>query len=275
MATNLGIQKIAIFAGQGDLPVRLMKECIAQNIPHLVLTVEGQEPSFASTLEEKHAVRLGAIGHILDLLKTKKVSHVLFAGSLKRPSWSDLGLDWVGARWVARAGLKSLGDDGLLSAAADLLESEGFKLLSPADLLSDLPMPLGLLTDHAPNEHDWQDIRQGSEILNGMGAFDIGQAVVIQQGIVLAVEAIEGTDLMIERAGQHKRAGGGGVLIKRAKPNQNQQVDLPTIGLETLLNLHKAGLKGIAVGAHTSQFIDKETVIKKANELGVFVVGIE
>lgn len=266
-------KKIALFAGSGNLPVHIIEHCNSKNIPLVLFAIEGQTPQDLISDNAHHWVPFGAIGQILKLLKQESVTHIVLAGTMHRPSFKELGLDWVGTTWIAKVGLKSLGDDGLLTAVTQLLESEGFQILAPHDILGNILMPEGVLGEHSPNEEDWNDIKYGSQILSRLGDLDVGQAIVIQRGIVLAIEAIEGTDKMLQRAGLHKRADDGGVLVKQVKSTQNRKVDLPTIGLQTIIETHAAGLRGIATSAHSTQIIEKQSVIEKANELGLFVVG--
>ena len=268
------IKKVGLLCGAGQLPLKVMGACNDRHIPFFAIAFPGQTPESAVERCDHKWVHLGAIGDILTALKQKNVSHIVFAGGIRRPSWSELGLDWKGTMWLARMGLKSLGDDGILSAATQLLESEGFEVLSPSYFIDYLRCPVGCLTNTKPTHEDEKDIERGLSILSLLSAADVGQGVIVQQGLVLAIEAIEGTAQMIMRAGELKRAGSGGVLVKVMKLNQNQKVDLPTIGPQTIHELVKAGLKGVAVGALTTQVIDLSETVKLANQAGLFLVGI-
>ena len=136
-------------------------------------------------------------------------------------------------------------------------------------------MPAGRLGKIAPSEADWPDIKRGAAVATALGEADAGQAVVVQQGIVLAIEAVEGTDAMIARSATLKRDGYGGVLVKIAKPQQDKRVDLPTIGLDTVLGAERAGLMGIAIEAGSALLLDREQVIAAADKAGIFVYGID
>ena len=262
---------LALIAGSGDLPVEILNACQGRNL--VVVGFEGQ------TSPELHPEMvlfpLGSIGRVLEYLRQQEVTDIIFGGALRRPSWSELQLDKTGTQWLKKLGWKALkGDNDLLSGILDLLKQEGFNILKPSDVLDDLLAGSGCLTRAQPNEQDWADIERGTDILKVLSPYDIGQSIVVQQGVVLGVEAIEGTATLIQRCGLLKRPGGGGVLVKMAKIHQDQRIDLPTIGAETILQVNGAGLKGIAVSASTTQILDFQTVVKQANDLDVFVVGV-
>ncbi len=272
----LSLQKLALFAGSGNLPQRIIEACQKKKIPLFVLAFSRQTPEdFFDKSTIDHAwVQLGAIGEIISILKKQGVSHVVFAGGITRPSWSELGLDWTGTKWLAKIGMKSLGDDGLLSAAIDLLENEGFQVVAVDKILTDILCPAGLLTPLPPSQEDYKDIAYGTSILNLLGPADVGQAVVIQNGIVLAIEAIEGTKDMLSRVKNLKRPGPGGVLVKMLKPGQNRCADLPSIGPDTVRQAVEAGLVGIAVEAGATHVIDQEKTLDLACSNNLFLIGL-
>ena len=169
------------------------------------------------------------------------------AGALSRPTMNEIRPDWEGVKWLAKIGSKALGDDNLLKLIIGMIEGKGYKVVGPDDILADLLTPEGILSSIEPDEQAWKDIGRGVEILWALSPVDVGQAVVVQEGLVLGIEAIEGTDALIERSASLHRPGHGGILIKIAKHQQEQRVDLPTIGLETVHKALEAGLRGIAV----------------------------
>jgi hypothetical protein len=171
---------------------------------------------------------------------------------------------------------KSLGDDALLSLITQKLEQEGFQILSASSLCPALTVSQGTVGKISPTPQALQDIHKGSQIIHTLyGTLDIGQAVVLQEGLVLGVEAIEGTDALIQRCGSLKREGAGPVLIKLAKPGQNQTVDMPTVGLETIHLLNKEGFQGMAIEADATLVLDLSKVLQVADEAGCFVWGVE
>ncbi|MBM3468291.1 MAG: LpxI family protein [Alphaproteobacteria bacterium] len=278
------MQIIGLLAGKGELPYKILQHCLQHNKPIVLVAFEGQTDSDLINLQEKHSqnfvwANFGAVGKILRFLKENKVTHLVMAGAMERPSWSGLKLDWKGAQWFAKMGLaktgaSASGDDWLLKKIIHMLKNEGFEVISAGDILDDLLAPEGIMGLHQPQETDWQDIKQGKEITRLLGIGDIGQAVVIQQGLVLGVEAIEGTEALLVRCGSLRRKGRGGVLVKMAKPHQSRAVDLPTIGVSTVHQAHKAGLCGIAIEAGSTQILDKQAVIEAADAAGLYLVGI-
>src|SRR5690606_17107192 len=191
-----------------------------------------------------------------------------------RPSLTALRPDAATARFLAEIGIKALGDDGLLRLIVQRIEREGFRVVSAQAVLGELLAAEGPIGRLVPDPIAQEDIRRGLEVARAIGCADVGQAVVVQQGLVLAVEAIEGTDAMIARAGGLRREGPGGVLVKRSKPQQDRRVDLPAIGPETVRQAAAAGLRGIAVEAGGVLVIHRQEVAALADRLELFVVGI-
>jgi DUF1009 family protein len=220
--------------------------------------------------------RLGAIGAIRAALKTNNCTDVVMIGPVKRPSIFDLRPDAEGAKYLARIGRAAFaGDDGLLAAVVRVLGEDGFKVLGAHDILADALGPDGLLSRAAPDDAARADIARAVAALKLIGAADIGQACVVQQGVVLAVEAMEGTDAMLARAGTLRLPGAGGVLVKLAKPGQERRADLPTIGPNTILRAREAGLRGVAFEAGGTILAGREALVAAADEAGLFLTGIQ
>jgi DUF1009 family protein len=267
--------KLALIAGRGELPRQIIKQCQDQRRDFVVVAFDGQTDTDLTEGVDHFWTSLGAVGHTLKELKNRQVEHIVIAGAMRRPSWSELKLDWVGSKFLMRAGIRSLGDDGLLSAVVKLLEVEGFHLLTPDQLIDNLMAQNGVLSHAHPDHEDLNDISYGIQILKTLGPLDVGQAVVIQRNIVLGVEAIEGTAQLIQRCQNLKRSGPGGVLVKIAKPNQSLKVDLPTIGPETIDQVVAAGLQGIALEAYKTQILQLPITLAKINEHNLFLIGVE
>jgi UDP-2,3-diacylglucosamine hydrolase len=267
--------KLGVLAGGGQLPVRVIEACRAAGRDFFVLAFEGHTDP-ATVADTPHAwVRLGAVGEALRRLHDAKVEEVVLAGPVKRPSFDDLRPDWRGAVFLAKVGARAFGDDGLLSAVVKELESEGFRVVGADDVFGNLRTPLGPCGRLAPDAASETDIRRGIEVLKTIGPLDIGQAVVVQQGVVLGIEAIEGTDALLDRCAGLRRSGHGGVLVKIAKPGQERRVDLPTIGPGTVQRALAAGLAGIALEAEQSLIIDRAAVVRAADEARLFIVGVK
>ena len=266
--------RLGIVAGGGRLPQRLVESCRAAGRDVFVLALEGAaEPETVRGVP--HAwCRIGGAVKGLSLLRENNVTELVLAGSVRRPSLGTLRPDWRAAKLFARIGYRSLGDDGLLSAIVSELEKEGFRVIEPDQLLDGELVGTGPLGTVQPNPQSEADIERGLRIACALGALDIGQAVVVQQGLVLGVEAIEGTDGLLRRCAALRREGPGGVLVKIEKPGQERRADRPTIGPRTVALAAEAGLAGIAVEAGATIVLDRDEVISAANLAGLFVVGV-
>ena len=210
-----------------------------------------------------------------DLLRDNRVTELVLAGSVRRPSLAALRPDWRAAKLFARIGYRALGDDGLLSAVVSEFEREGFRVVGADQLLATALAEEGAARQRsAPMPQAAADIERGLRIARALGALDIGQAVVVQQGLVLGVEAIEGTDELLRRCAALRREGPGGVLVKVEKPGQERRADRPTIGPRTVTLAAESGLRGIAVEAGATIVLDRDEVVRAADAAGLFVVGI-
>jgi len=267
-------EKLGLLAGRGDLPKRIIQQCLKEGRPFHIVAFKGQtEPELVDN--HPHTwVRLGAAGKTLSVLKEQGAKDIVMAGRIKRPSIAALRPDAWTLKFLAKTGAGAFGDDGLLSKLIDALEVEGFCVVGAHELLDDLLAPAGILGQIEPDEQAKRDIEKGFTIAHSLGDLDIGQAVVLQDGLVLAVEAIEGTDAMLSRCADLKREGLGGVLIKAKKPKQENRADLPTIGVRTIENARHAGLRGIAVEANATIIVDLQGVTAKADDLGLFLIGV-
>lgn len=273
--------KLGIIAGGGHLPILLADACRSTNRPFFIIGIEGfaRPEDFASC--EGAWVTFGQVGHAMALLKEKQCATVVMGGEVKRPDFRSLKLDWKAAKLLPKIANAALGgDDALLSLMIKAFEDEGIAVIGADEIISGLLIPAGNLGELGPSLDDFQDIKRAMEVTSALGELDIGQAAVVCNQLVLAVEAVEGTDAMLERClnistdlrgtEQSRR----GVLVKTPKPNQERRVDLPTIGIQTVERAAAAGLSGIAVAASGALVIHRDDVIKAANAAGLFVTGI-
>jgi UDP-2,3-diacylglucosamine hydrolase len=195
---------------------------------------------------------------------------------VRRPSLSGLKLDWRGMHLLARLGRQAgESDDRLLRAIVGELEAEGIRVIGADEVAGGLLAAEGLMTKIGPDPAAARDIALGVEVALRRGELDVGQAVVVQDGLVLAVEAVEGTDRLLERCATLRRAGPGGVLVKLKKPGQERRADLPTIGPATVSRAAAAHLQGIAIHAGNCLIIDQAEVIDAADRAGLFVIGVD
>ncbi len=264
---------VGIIAGGGSLPGLVEQGCRSAGRPCLMIGLEGQADVAGCGREPDAWVRLGAAEQLLGHLRKAGVTSVVLAGKVRRPSVAELRPDARAFRILAKAARMAFGDDGLLRAIVGEFESEGFAVVGADTLVDELLAPAGLWTRKRPSDQDTIDIARGTAVGRALGAVDVGQAVVVQGGQVLAVEAAEGTTAMIRRAGRERREGGGGVLVKLAKPGQERRVDLPTIGPETVTAVADAGLAGIAIEAGSVLAIDRDTIVARADANDLFVAA--
>ena len=266
--------KIGIIAGGGYLPRQIAETCLNRERDVFIIAFEVYtDPETTEGLP--HAwVRLGAVGKALSLLKDQNVVDLVLAGPIKRPSIADLRPDLAALNFLRKIGKKAFGDDGLLSSILTMLEDEGFHIVGADELIDSVLVNSGLVAGVIPDDQALLDIERGVAVLKALGGIDVGQAVVVQEGLVLGVEAIEGTDALLQRCTDLRREGPGGVLVKVRKPGQDNRVDLPTIGVDTVIGAAKAGLRGIAIEAGGTMVLDREALISESNKSGIFVTAI-
>ena len=273
--------KLGIIAGAGDLPVLLAQHCRDSGMPVHVSRIKGMcDPRL--TLFPGSECALANFGERMKALKADGVDALVFAGLVNRPDFSTLKPDLRGALALPRimAEMRK-GDDALLRAVLAEFEREGFAIVGTDEVLANLLAEVGLIAGAEPTEAQLEDANKAMTIAADIGRLDIGQGAIVVDGLVLAVEAQEGTDRMLARVydlSTHIRgtkAARCGVLAKRAKPDQERRVDLPTIGVKTVEGASKAGLAGIVVEAGGALIIDRNNVIAAAEEAGLFILGVQ
>lgn len=269
--------RLGLIAGGGDLPARLLAACRARDRDVFVVALEGQaDPALVADGAAHAWARLGAAGRIISLLRDAQIDELVLAGKVERPSLGELRPDWRALRFLAGRGGRLGGDDDLLNAIIGAIErEEGIRVVAPDSLLAELPAPLGVLGRCRPLAEDHDDIAIALAVARQVGALDVGQAVVVQQGRILAVEAAEGTDALIERAGRLQRPGRGAILVKIRKPQQDGRADPPVIGPETVRRAAAGRLAGIAVEAGGTLIVDRAESIRCADESGIFLLSLD
>jgi DUF1009 family protein len=270
---------LGIIAGGGELPLAVAKAAREEGRDVFILALAGAADSAVE--QYSHAWNsLGEVGRAMQLLRDHGVDEVLLAGKVARPRFSDVKLDLKGARVLPRVlAAARRGDDALLKCMVALFEDEGFRAIGVAEAAPSLLIDPGALGRRVPSENDLADIKVAVEVVRLMGTLDIGQAAAVCDGLVLAVEAAEGTDRMIERVTSLPTAIRGvpgkprGVLVKAPKPQQDGKTDLPVIGTQTVANAAAAGLAGIAVEARRTLVLGRQEVCAAADREGLFVYG--
>lgn len=264
-------QGVGIVAGSGQFPSMVADAARRAGMPVALAGLSGNaDPSLADRADAWKEFKLGQLASLIRFFKDNGVSTVVFAGAVNKPRALDLRPDFRAVKLMFS--LKGKGDDSILRAVAGEFEAEGMAVASPLTLLPDLATPQGVLTRRGPDEAQWDELRHGWDAAKAMGALDVGQAVAVRTGMVLAVEAIEGTDAMIRRAGDLSR--GAFTVVKVAKPGQDLRIDMPAAGLATIEALAEAGARCLGLEAGVSVLFDREAALARAHEKGIAVVGL-
>ncbi len=272
----LDSRPIGIIAGAGSLPAEVVESCIRQNKKVFVLRLE-EENKNDDILEKvpNQIVNIASVGKSIKLLNQHQVKEILFIGHISRPKWSALRPDATGLKLLAKVvGAKTKGDDSLLTIVMKFFEEYDFKILGIKDVAPNILASKGNLTTILPDKDDFDDIDIGVKALNVMGVLDIGQSIIVQNKVIIGIEAMEGTDNLIKRCKDLIHQDYKGILVKLKKTGQDNRIDLPTIGPITIENAYNSRLKGIVIQSENTIIANKELVIKKANEYKIFVIGI-
>ncbi len=269
----------AIFAGNGTLPFILAGYLKAHDDEApLILTVT---PDYEKKLIHGYphaASDIGKLGECFSILKKHSCKEVIFAGKIPRDYFHRTKRDKLAQKYFEE--IQNKGDDYAVKFAYALFQKNGFKVIAPQEIFPDIMCKkIGNLGSYKPNPQAAKDIQRGKEVLDILSEADVGQAIIIHHGLVLGVEAIEGTSALIERCGTwvqqqgiaHKSPSDGPVLVKLPKLNQTHIMDLPAIGLETINLLIKHQFAGIAVKQNGVLLIGAEEIIERANERGLFI----
>jgi DUF1009 family protein len=271
---------LGIIAGSGRLPLAVAEAAQHDGRAVFVLALEGMAVPEDVSLFPHGWASLGEIGKAIELLKRAGCSELTMAGKVPRPEFSKLKLDARGALALPRVIAAAMkGDDALHRTMMTIFEREGMRVIGPAEAARELLAPQGPLGRLEPSADHDADILHGIRVVMTLGALDVGQAAVVCQGLVLAVEAAEGTDAMLVRVASLPEALRGtaddrkGVLVKASKPNQERRMDLPAIGVRTVELAALAGLSGIAIEGGGALVVGRNAVAAAADRLGIFIYG--
>ena len=267
--------RIGIIAGNGRFPFLALQG--ARSLGHDVTVVAVKEEAFAD-LEQAardahasyHSVSLGHLGKCIKILRQDGVSQAVMAGQVKHAKiFSGIVPDLTLLSVLTK--LRARNTDALISAVAEVMRKEGIELLDSTVFLGPLLARDGQLTRRAPDEAERADLTFGYRLADEIAGLDIGQTIVVKDKAVVAVEAMEGTDATIARAGE--LAGGGVRVVKVAKPNQDMRFDVPVIGVATVGVMRRAGATALSIDAGRTLVIDGDQVFKAADEAGITIVG--
>ncbi|MDX2175538.1 MAG: UDP-2,3-diacylglucosamine diphosphatase LpxI [Candidatus Sumerlaeia bacterium] len=267
--------RIGLVAGTGDFPVLITRAARAKGIGVVAFCLKDHENGeLRDTAESFHTVSLSNISAMLELARGAGLGHFVLAGRIPHEVLLNPLLLLDGRIRRILGNLANRKADTVLGAFTRELESEGFSVLDSTLFVTSLmPAPGFLTRGPAPSEDQMRDFEFGYRTAKGIAALDIGQAVAVKQGVVIAVEALEGTDRMIERAGE--LAGPGVTIVKVSKPAQTMKFDVPIIGLRTVENLVRIGATGLAVTARKSLFFDQAEALALAERHGITLYARE
>jgi UDP-2,3-diacylglucosamine hydrolase len=275
------VSPVGIVAGAGAMPFAVADQLAARGVGTVILALKGACDPVAVARYRHHWVSVGQIGKMIRLFRSEGCRDVIFIGGTSRPSLSEVRLDWGSLRIipVVAAAFRG-GDDHLLSGVGRIFEQDGLRMIGVKDAAPNLLMPQGCITRGMPDGAALADIARGQDVLAAISPFDIGQAVVVIDGHVVAVEDIEGTDGLLSRVARLREQGrirakvGRGVLVKAPKKGQDLRYDLPAVGSRTVEGAALAGLAGIAVAAGNAVVADAQAMIEAADKAGLFVTGL-
>jgi UDP-2,3-diacylglucosamine hydrolase len=268
--------KLGIIAGNGRFPFLVLEAARAQG--HDVTVVGLKEETFKELEAEAvlkraafHWISIGHLGACIKLLKGAGVSHAVMAGQVKHTKIFAGGIMPDAAFLTLMAKLPFRNTDGIIGAVAGVLRDNGIELINSTALLDPLLAEAGVMTQRAPTEEERADFAFGYRMADAIAGLDIGQTIAVKHRAVVAVEAMEGTDEVIARAGS--LAGPGACIVKVAKPNQDMRFDVPVIGLATVQAMRVAGASALSVDAGKALMFEKEALLASANEAGIAIVG--
>ncbi len=272
---------LAIIAGAGDFPVRLAALAAARGTPVFIAALEGAAVPATFGAADLQSYRLGQLGRLLDDLRRREILDLVLIGSLPRPSFAALRPEASTLKHLPHfARAFRGGDDHLLRGVVTFFEGQGFTVHGPADVAPQIAAPVGPLGRKAVSPAQRELVTRGFSLLAALSPFDVGQAAILADHRVVAIEGAEGTDAMIRRVGDLVASGrlrlakGDGVLVKAPKDGQDLRVDMPAIGADTLRNVAAAGLAGIALRAGQVLVGDAGELGERADQCGLFVEGV-
>jgi hypothetical protein len=266
------VKKLGLIAGNGRFPLIFAAEAKRAGFSLIVVAHRGETDAAIETFaDEVSWVYVGQLGKIIRVFQNLGVSEAVMAGGIRKVKlFGNFRPDLRGARFLA--GLQSREDDVLLRGIADELASDGIRILESTVCLPQLISTEGVLSKRAPRQEEWEDIKLGFQIAKEIGRLGIGQTVVVKKQVVLAVEAIEGTDAAIQRAGALAKSGC--VVVKVSKPQQDLRFDVPAVGVDTVRRLHEIDAAVLAVEAGKTILLEKQELLRQADEFGIAVVGV-
>ncbi|MFH1809269.1 MAG: UDP-2,3-diacylglucosamine diphosphatase LpxI [Pseudomonadota bacterium] len=271
---------LGILAGNGVLPGMVARGARALGRPVVVAGLKGEvDLALRDEVELFREVPIGSLGAVLKTFHDGGAREAVMVGGVsKRRLFSRVRPDRLAAKLLLR--LRHFKDDHALRALADLLAEHGVQVVDASAFVPDALAPVGVMTRRQPSEGEWQDIRFGFDVLRDLAPVDVGQTVVVRSGVILAVEAIEGTDACIRRGaelgkGRSVITRGGAVVCKRVKPHQDRRFDLPAVGPRTVEVCAEVGVQVLAVEAGGTLMLDRVALQQQADRSRLTLVGVD
>ncbi len=265
---------LGLVAGNGELPILFAQAARARNVPVVALALLGEtRADLGEHVDVLHWLRLGQLGKMIRHFQRAGVEQAALAGGVpKTRLFSNLRPDWQGLRLLSSHLRRR--DDDLLRGVADAFGAAGIQIIDSTALMPEVLTPAGVLSRIQPSAQQWGDLNEGLAMAHKIGALGVGQTVVVKDGAVVAMEAIEGTDACIRRAGEltGRRPA---VVVKVAKPTQDMRFDVPVVGIETLAAMAAAGADVLGLEAGRTILLGPQKVLQEADRLGIALVGLE
>tara|TARA_B110000196_G_C21116780_1_gene650959 strand:+ start:858 stop:1676 length:819 start_codon:yes stop_codon:yes gene_type:complete len=267
--------KIGIISGGGDLPLSIGINLIKKKYPVCFFPIKNFTNLSTYNNFEFLEIELNSFNKIINSLKKMKINKIIMAGNILRPSINDIKFDIHSLSLIKKFILEPKGDDKLLRTISNFFSEKGFSLFNWKNECKDLFTDKANLTNYKPSKFAIKNRDKGINIFKIIGNADIGQSLVIQNQLVLGVEAAEGTDELLKRCFYYKKTGDKGVLIKFSKYIQHAELDLPTIGLNTFINIKKNKYEGVFVEKNKCVIINKDKIIEYCNNNNLFLSSFE
>ncbi len=269
------MKKLGVIAGKGSLPQKIHEYCKENKIECFIAYICEQDDKNIISDNSKF-FHIGEVGKILKFFKKNKCKDIVLAGSLKKPNFKKIKIDFKGFILLSKILKNKLaGDNTMLTSIINFIEKNKFNVVEVDKIVPNLHLKKGNNNKVRINDNIKDDINFGVEILKTLSKYDIGQAIIIQNKRIIGIEAVEGTDELILRSKEYiENNNNPALLIKILKTNQDRRADLPTIGMKTIENIYKANIKGVAIDVENCIVIEKENICKYAEEKNIFIYGI-
>jgi DUF1009 family protein len=269
------MHKIGIISGSGDLPLLIGKSLLEKGYNICFFHIKNFANPHVYERYDNSQISLTSFHEIIKDLKNNQIESIIMAGNIKRPSMKDIKFDLTTIKLIKNFLLESKGDDQLLKSISSFFYQNGFPLFDWKIICSELFSLENILTTNKPTKEALKNKDKGLQVFKAIGKSDVGQSLIIQNQLILGIECIEGTDELIKRCGDYKKKGDRGVLLKLSKYNQHSDLDIPTIGINTVKKLIKYNYEGVFLEKNQCIIIDKLNIINYCNSNNLFISTIQ